>query len=587
MKGVAPTVPIVLVMLQAAVHSFLQPLPSRKQFSSYSNRNLDVEEAQGTYSYRWMKGSGYSLRLNLIDDDLNTPTIIPERIPNVSLNVRSTSNSKSDEGVVTGTRQGQDNLTGWSVLKDAIYNLLDSWGQGNRKAGKDGAASSENCKVVDGYRDKVEKSILESPSIRVALESQQGSSITDAMLTPGVRLLRQFEESLQRESPDNDDSSSNIFKETLYATIDGIEKTGERVMRLPETCEKLLEKIEDSIDETSEKVQNVVEDVTAIPERIQSAAQSMKDAADETVRITTVVAQDIQNIPEAIQENILQTSMKMDQTKESINQAVQQVQDLTFKTKVFVGLEKPIPLPPPPPPMPKPKSNQQVALEIAGSFLATGGKVAWFLGKGLVFLGKGLVSVGVTAANIGWSLYQDSKRKQEERESLSKTSESAVVVEIPSLKTPTSLKQIDQKFEMEESDKSISLAQIDPLLDRQVSEALRLASEALSQSAIPQSNKPASLKQIGPKFEMEDKPISLAQIDPLLGREISEALRLESLALSQSAALDKKKKRKRDFTNRSAELDKALVSAKAAAAQAVSDAAELEKIVKRLEKVCY
>ena len=42
------TVPIVLVMLQAAAHSFLQPLP-RNQFSSY-NRNLDAEEAQSTYS---------------------------------------------------------------------------------------------------------------------------------------------------------------------------------------------------------------------------------------------------------------------------------------------------------------------------------------------------------------------------------------------------------------------------------------------------------------------------------------------------------------------------------------------------------
>ena len=589
--------------------------------------------------------------------------------------------SRWEEDAVTGSFLYEEPQSGWNLFKDSVYDSFDTIRKivGNRNPRTD-VATSSHSNIYNGFSNTVETALIATPSIQSSLERQQGS----LSITPGARLLKQYEQSTHSKSQSfspllNDEnlrsrprrsifdtskdffydkvdkikslgktdqtmeisslnlslksierasltkveplptpsSSSNdeltsrnpikrikakitsaiaernrkrrVFvqkiqteidqtKETMYATIDGIKEVGDTIVRIPEKCNELVGEIGNSIDETKRKVQNLVDDVTAIPERIQSAATAVKDTVDNTVRTTNDIVQDIQNIPATIQENIQQTSMKIDQTKEIINQSIKQVQEITSQAKVLVGLEKAKPAPPSPPVVTKPKSNPLLAFEIASSALVSLAKLA-------IYLGQGLVNVGISTSKAGRSMFEDSKRKKEERvktPELNKSSEPSIT------KTP----QINP---------SISLAEIDPNLDREVSEALRLASEAMSKSS---ENASINLPHIDPILEKEvseglllavsdtvkkaavtkDHDVSaasviLAQIDPNLEREVSEALRQESQTINKVAHLEKRQKKKK--SDLSAEVEAALTNAKAAAAQAVSDAAELEKIVKK------
>merc|ERR1712071_19407 len=156
--------------------------------------------------------------------------------------------------------------------------------------------------------------------------------------------------------------------------------------------------------------------------------------------------------PQTVQSTI-------DNTTTSITNSIESVQRFQQNIKVMTGLE-----PPPPPPPPPPKSGKEIAKEIAldvtGAVVKTAGKSAWYISKKTVALGI----YGIKLAWKSGQNFADNKETNIETESVRKAAFMSKGIVGLSKET--------------ESDQAS--------LEKEISDALKLAEEALSTMDVAQ-----------------------------------------------------------------------------------------------------
>ena len=208
-----------------------------------------------------------------------------------------------------------------------------------------------------------------------------------------------------------------------------------------------------------------VKEFQSLPLKIQKAVQDTKESLLETQRQTQQTIQEtkertqkaiqtVQNLPQTVEMTVEESQRKVQDAAEKVRRASKQLEDLTFEAKVILGMEEPKPKPPPPP-----KSGEEVAKELA---VKAAGTVASAAGNIAVEAGKGTVELGFTGAKMAWSALSskvqeklDEKKQKEKNQIIAKTSQ-------VNTKTP------------------VSMAEVDPILDVEVTDALRVAQEALA-----------------------------------------------------------------------------------------------------------
>lgn len=394
---------------------------------------------------------------------------------------------------------------------------------------------TDRRKAFDSAKDRVFDSIkaISSKDSKVSssLSSQmpQSSNFKVVSKVSTNKELEQYAELVQ-------DLTSEDPTQKLKASVSMVISDYERQRReLDEQRRQIITFCKDIIYNTFDSIQMVFKAVLGVPQQIQSTAEvttksvreavdAVKDNIEETQKITKEVVEDIQSIPANVEKRISDTKTSIRETKEGIEQFSKRVNDLAYDAKVLVGLEEYKPTPPPPP---KQKTGSEIASEIAtdiaGTVATEGtklvGKAAWFT----VRKGLGLGFAGVKA---GTKLAWDSVTRPK-----SKSKTESITTAVANEKT---------------------------------------LKPKLATVAIPSSSEI-------PKVVSGD---TLDEIDPTLALEISNALKL-----AEDALADAEKERDNGKTIQGTDIDEAVRRAKEAAAAAAADAAELELLFSRRKKM--
>jgi len=429
-----------------------------------------------------------------------------------------------------------DSRKQFDSAKDRFYNSLDF-------------ISSTTKKIV-GKED-------ESPAL---LESDQRR--IRPMARTSINKIPSNPNRQRREKERERKNSIDETKGTIYNVIDGIKTVGGVVIAIPG-------KVGETVEVTKDVVVNTVEGAKALPGQVQNFVGDVRESVEETKRITQVVSTDIKNIPQTVEDKINETQNSIRETKESIREtkegvlnAVNKAEEAIYNAKVKVGMEKPKPKPPPPPP---PKTASDIALEITGSLL-------WGVAKG-----SGRVLVGGT--KLAWSAYTSSNKETATKES----NDNAGVIN----KAVKEMDIVEPKPTIQDAEVVSMAVQDAEVVGKAVQDAevvgkavQKIKVEKAKPSIFPdffmKAVKPAAPSVSKASTTKETARVeTLAEFDPALDKEVSDALRLAEEALAEL------EKEEEELSVTNDDIDAAILKAKIAAAKAKKYAAELEEIVGR------
>jgi hypothetical protein len=255
----------------------------------------------------------------------------------------------------------------------------------------------------------------------------------------------------QRKAQAQISQTINSIKGAAYTVADVTKGAVDTVTGIPEATAQSVKKTKKSLDMTA----NTVRD---IPYNIRQTVKQTKDNLEETKRVTKVVVQDIKSIPNAVKTKAIETQEEITATKRKFQESVENLEEMIFQFKVWAGLEEPKPIVIAPTPLPTP---QELAIQVAKTVAAGFGQAAWFISKSLVGLGF---------AGLKSAFEQFTKP--------------AVKNDADSISSVIPTKPIEERGVRQNTPiaEITSVADVDVALDKEVSDALRLAEEALSVS---------------------------------------------------------------------------------------------------------
>lgn len=469
--------------------------------------------------------------------------------------------------------------------KDGIYNSFDFISRSSKSIAD--KRKSPALLLSDSNRIR--------PMAKTSINKEKGRA--NEPLSPSQRNRQQREKERKRKR------TIEGTKETLYNVIDGIQTVGEVVVTLPKKVGQTVEVTQDALVGASIKVQDTIEGAQAFPGKVKNLVEDVRDSVEETKRITEEVSLDIKNIPKTVEGKISDTKNSIRETKEGVLNAVKRGEEVIYSAKVIAGLAKPKPKPPPPP---KPKKASDVALKLAGSF-------AWFVAKGTS-------NTLISGTKVAWSAFGPSSRKAANAKQ--SNDDAAVInkaVQDMNILKPKPSIQLENKVDVPSQGPSVQLSDNTGVISVDVKEtaiqkteptvqsnddtgvigkavkekakekpelgiqlnddAGAISKDTLKPEPIVESNVDAvnptadpAVSQATTRTEFE-KP-TLAEVDPSLDREVSDALRLAEEAL---ASLEKEEEENVGVIDR--EIDAALLKAKLAAAKATKDVAELQEFL--------
>jgi len=267
------------------------------------------------------------------------------------------------------------------------------------------------------------------------------------------------------------------IKQRFFDIIDGFQKLFAALVALPSKVEEVVESTQYSIEEAMIKAGETAGEVQSLPLKIQKAVQEARESILETQRQTQRsiqetkertqnVIQTVQNLPQTVEATVEESQRKVQEATDNVRRAAKQLEDLTFEAKVVLGLEEAKPKPPPPP-----KSGEEIAKELA---VKAAGTVASAAGNLAVEAGKGTVELGFTGAKMAFSALSSKVQKQLDEKKEQKNDEIIAKVSQVKESSNTSVKT------------PVSMAEVDPVLDVEVTNALRVAQEALASAEMEQ-----------------------------------------------------------------------------------------------------
>jgi len=440
--------------------------------------------------------------------------------------------------------------------KDGIYNGFDF--------------ISSSSKTIADKRKSPALLLSDSNRIRPMAKASINKEIgrANAPLSPTERKRQRREKKRKRKN------TIEVTKETLYNAIDGIQTVGEVVVSLPKKVGQTVEVTQDALVGASIKVQDTIEGAQAFPGKVKNLVEDVRDSVEETKRITEEVSLDIKNIPKTVEGKISDTKNSIRETKEGVLNVVKRGEEAVYSAKVMAGLAKPKPKPPPPP---KPKKASDIALKFAGSF-------AWFVARGTT-------NTLISGTKVAWSAFGPSSKKA----AIAKQSnDNAAVInkavqDMNILKPKPNIQSTNEGVIIGKTVQEMPILKPEPtvqsnddagVIGKTVEEMTTLKPEPTIQSnddTVDSTTDPV-VSQATAAIEFE-KP-TLAQVDPSLDKEVSDALRFAEEAL---ASLEKEEEQNVGVTN--GEIDAALLKAKIAAAKAMKDVAELQELLLKRKRL--
>lgn len=410
------------------------------------------------------------------DTKLDTP--VAKIMAEYDVSLKANSSPKTNHDVSTGENLYMDNKRkSFEAAKESIYSLVDTIFKNSKTSTKKKLPAS-----TVSFKAPTKTSVNLDTPVQVMTEQIDNLNSSNPLKRFYAKLSIEAEEKNMKRRLEQEKRKSEIekAKQAVYGFIDTVRMAPDKAQTLVTNTvdtvqntvyeiQKTPMKISTAAERTLERVQNTVEEIQKTPDKINQAVEDTKTSIENTKKSIETAVQEVQSIPTKVETKILETKRSIEETKESVEQIFERVEDMAFQAKVLAGLEKPKPKPPPPPPPPK---------TTTGILLDVGKGLAKFTGKATVGLAKGAVGVGVSGIKVAWSKLRPMKGDGASKTPLaipqkSNRSQDASSPFTPESKAPTiSSEDIDGVVAQ-------TLADIDPVLDNKIAEALRSAEAAL------------------------------------------------------------------------------------------------------------
>ena len=254
-----------------------------------------------------------------------------------------------------------------------------------------------------------------------------------------------------------------------YDFVDSIQTLYEVLVNLPSEVEK-------SFEATQYEIERTVEELQRTPEKFQQVVQGTRKSVEETQNNYLKIVNDVQQVPKKVADSVVGTikeaqaiptkvnnsiSETKRSTKRTIDETRKGVETFVQETKYILRLEQR----PPPPPVP-PNSPEELRKELA---LKVAKEAAFFVGKASVVIAQSTASMAVDGVKFALqavkTAQEKSKKEKKDRDTI------RVVAPITKSSSPVI---------------PLSIADIDPMLEKEVAEALRLADAAVNAPTVLQ-----------------------------------------------------------------------------------------------------
>lgn len=369
----------------------------------------------------------------------------------------------------------------FNSVKDTLYDTADSLKK--KRKGNEVEVTSSSV-LASQYKVPTKPSFNEEVSVKLISSNLEGIKSNNPIKRfKAQRAIAIEERKLQSKvQSEQRKQAFDSLKQMVFNFVESIQFIYQVILSIPSEVEKAIESTQYSLATTQTQIQDNFLEIQKAPAKIETFVEESKRSTLETVETVQAIpgqvekqivdtkegivkaVEDVQAIPGNIERKINETKKSIEETKQGVENFVQKIEDITFDAKVLAGLEKA--RPPPPPPPPPPKTAQDIAIGVAG-------EAAKLAGKSAVVVATGTVGMGVAGAKLAWGAASNEIAKNKEKQ-----------------QRPVSLEKIGVK-EQEESIANVvsavtavnrpkTIAEIDPLLEKEVTEALRVAEEALS-----------------------------------------------------------------------------------------------------------
>jgi len=444
-----------------------------------------------------------------------SPNILSKQDTSVMEQYRSSLKSSSKDTSTLDSNLDGDNRypskfrQTFDSAKDIFYGMIDSLTVTSSKKGKKGknddddgdddpfssvADTLEESKVACKTSVNKDKAVVAVSKYAPDLSSLNPAKRIQANLAISTAQQQQ-QETLENQS----ESVTASVKKVVFGVVDFFQTAQNTLMNLPTEVEKKVEMTQNKIGRTVEEIQNT-------PKKIQQQVEDTKKSLQETQEKAIQFVNDVQQVPKTVGDTVVGTMREVQalptkvqssiqETQKSIEVAKEEVQSLVMETKYLTGLEK---RPTPPPPPPRPKTSSEKAKELA--MKVTKG-TAVFAGKAAVVVVKGTVGMVASGVKLAWQATTTRRKKKGIGGDEFKSSGM-------SKDTPTQVPQSDITPK--------SIAEIDPMLDKEVSEALRLAEEAVSKKEREESTMRISLGSHSDSIISSDSSDDMKQPMPVV-----------------------------------------------------------------------
>uniref|UniRef100_A0A7S3Q8V2 Uncharacterized protein n=1 Tax=Chaetoceros debilis TaxID=122233 RepID=A0A7S3Q8V2_9STRA len=404
-----------------------------------------------------------------------------------SLKTKTKSSEFNDSSISTGENLfTTESRKTFNSVKDTLYDTADSLKKKKKENKPKPEATSTSTST--SYKVPTKPSFNEEVSVKLISSNLEGITSNNPIKRFKAQRAIAIEERKRQSRLQREERKQTFdnLKQMVFNFVESLQVMYQVILSIPSEVEKAIDSTQYSIATAQTQIQDNFLELQKAPAKIETFVQESKRTTLETVETVQAIpgqvekqivdtkegivkaVEDVQAIPGNIERKINETKKSIEETRQGVENFVQKIEDITFDAKVLAGLEKA--RPPPPPPPPPPKTAQDIAIGVAG-------EAAKLAGKSAVVVATGTVGMGVAGAKIAWGAASNEITKNREKQqrlqvvSLDKIGVQEQEESIAIAKAVSAVTAVDRPQTM---------AEIDPLLEKEVREALRVAEEALS-----------------------------------------------------------------------------------------------------------
>lgn len=292
-------------------------------------------------------------------------------------------------GGLTPTEEENTQRSGNSVfdsVKGVFYRTVDAAGElASGKANED--AQMDSGVPSSSFKPVVRSTLGTSDEVQASLSDLNSKNPVRKLIAE--RKIRDFEnKEREAEKAIRRYERSRKAKEIVYKVSDAAQVTVDGLAKVPQKVAGSYEQTKKFLVSISTQARRTADAVVSIPSKVQQKTEEIQKTVDSSIKTTKQAVEKVQSIPAKVKESADNVKQTVKKTSDTITAAADAVDETVLKTKILVGLEKDAKLKPRPPdlPPPKPLTASEIGWKVAGGVASTGAKLAWWTGKSAAFL---------------------------------------------------------------------------------------------------------------------------------------------------------------------------------------------------------